>query len=68
MTIQNVETSTCERIQTTICGLCGAKKGDDYCRFSAHLSNEHTFDDLHIRGQAKSVGEMPELIADGGSR
>lgn len=67
MTIQNVDTSTCERIQTTICGLCGAVKGEDYCRFSTHLSNEHTFDDLYLDGRVRRSGENHELMADGGS-
>lgn len=37
-----------QQIVTVQCALCGALKGEGFERFSAHLRNEHDFDDLAI--------------------
>ena len=47
MTIVDLGTSKGNRYRTTVCSLCGAKRGEDYTKFYNHLA-EHSFDDLGI--------------------
>lgn len=61
MTLVDVSTSTGENLRTTMCSLCGDVEGEDYTRFSYHLFNEHTFDDLNLSsgGGPPTIGRSP---------
>lgn len=48
-----------QRIVTIRCALCGGRQGEAFVRFSDHVFNEHSFDDLAI--------DAP-LLADGWRR
>lgn len=56
MTVVDVrESGRGERLQTTVCSLCGARKGENYTRFCDHLAEEHTFEDLNLPGPRRRM-------------
>jgi hypothetical protein len=62
MSLEDLPTSRGDRLRTTVCSLCGAKRGEDFTRFCRHLEEEHSFGDLQI-GESRRT----QVRCDGGS-
>ena len=62
MTIVDLGTSKGNRYRTTVCSLCGAKRGEDYTRYYNHLA-EHSFEDLNLRTDDAACSPRQEVGA-----